>query len=182
MPFPVMLMSRCLYSSPTACLYVLLLTPNCSFISSASLLSPKRQRPPCVRRYSRSVWAKSTACSCPPFCNFTSILPSCRTLEIYPLTRSPVWILRKICVSYSSPAYALSIITLNPRSVFCHSSSYSDGYVTYDPGCCAYSCSMTAKYCSNVFDMWGTSTSIYFVTAELAEKGGELVLTRININ
>ena len=42
-----------------------------------------------------------------------------------------------------------------------HSSSYSDGYVTYDPGRCTYSCSMTAQYCSNIFDMWGTSTSTY---------------------
>ena len=62
-----------------------------------------------------------------------------------------------------------------------HSSSYSDGYVTYDPGRCTYSCSMTAQYCSNIFDMWGTSTSTYFVTAELAEKNGSLVLTKMDI-
>ena len=62
-----------------------------------------------------------------------------------------------------------------------HSSSYSDGYVTYDPGRCTYSCSMTAQYCSNIFDMWGTSTSTYFVTAELAEKNGSLVLIKMDI-
>lgn len=62
-----------------------------------------------------------------------------------------------------------------------HSSSYTDGYVTYDPGRCTYSCSMTAEYCSNIFDMWGTSTSTYFVTAELVEKNGNLVLTKMDI-
>ena len=62
-----------------------------------------------------------------------------------------------------------------------HSSSYSDAYVTYNPSSCTYTCSMTAEYCTNIFDFWGTSTSTYFVNAELADKNGSLVLTKCEI-
>lgn len=63
-----------------------------------------------------------------------------------------------------------------------HSASYSDAYVTFDAGTGKYTCSMTATYNTNIFDIFGTSTSTYFVNAELADSNGNLVITHINIS
>lgn len=65
--------------------------------------------------------------------------------------------------------------------VLYHSASYSNGYVSYNPNNGIYSCSMTAEYCTNIFDIWGTSTSTYFVNAELIESNGKLTITKIDI-
>lgn len=71
--------------------------------------------------------------------------------------------------------------TYSGAQVLYHSASYSNGYVSYNANNGIYSCSMIAEYCTNIFDIWGTSTSTYFVNAELIESNGKLTITKIDI-
>lgn len=58
-----------------------------------------------------------------------------------------------------------------------HGSDYSDAYVVYDYETQTYTCTMTAEYSTNIFDIWGTSTQTYFVTAEFRDTGAGLTMT-----
>jgi len=41
---------------------------------------------------------------------------------------------------------------------------------------------MTCEYISNVFDMWGTSTDTYFVTAKFLDNGSSLSMIDLQIS
>lgn len=55
-----------------------------------------------------------------------------------------------------------------------HSSSYSDPYVAYDWNTRTYTCTLTAQYSTNIFDIYGTSTQTYFVSAQFVDNGTSL--------
>lgn len=63
-----------------------------------------------------------------------------------------------------------------------HSSSYSDAYVTYDWQTKTYTCTMAAKYSTNAFDFWGTSTQTYYVTAQFLDTGSSLTMVNFSAN
>lgn len=63
-----------------------------------------------------------------------------------------------------------------------HSADYSDAYVTFDWLSQTYTCTMVGKYCTNIFDVFGTSTQTYFVTATFLDTGSELALTGFIMN
>lgn len=67
-------------------------------------------------------------------------------------------------------------------SVLYHSSSYSDAYVSYDRQSRTYTCTLNAKYSTNAFDFWGTSTQTYFVTAQFLDTGSDLAMISFNIS
>lgn len=62
-----------------------------------------------------------------------------------------------------------------------HSSNYSDEMVEYDYETKTYTCTMTCKYITNIFDMFGTSTYTYYVNAQYKDTGSELALINISI-
>ena len=55
-----------------------------------------------------------------------------------------------------------------------HSSDYENAYVQYDSSTKTYTCTMTCTYSTNIFDIWGTSTSTYYVTVQLLDTGSGL--------
>lgn len=61
-------------------------------------------------------------------------------------------------------------------------SKYSDANVFYDVATRTYTCTMTCEYISNVFDMWGTSTDTYFVTAKFLDNGSSLSMIDLQIS
>lgn len=67
-------------------------------------------------------------------------------------------------------------------STLYHTSSYSDAYVVYDPETQTYTCTMTAKYSTNAFDFWGTSTQTYYVTAQFLDTGSNLTMVNFSAN
>lgn len=62
------------------------------------------------------------------------------------------------------------------------SADYSDAYVSYDWTTKIYTCTMTCEYTSNIFDMWGTSTDTYFVTAQFLDNGSNLSMVGLQIS
>ena len=62
-----------------------------------------------------------------------------------------------------------------------HTANYSDAYVSYDWASKTYSCTFIGKYTTNIFDIFGTSTQTYFVSAEFLDTGSGLELLYFNI-
>lgn len=55
-----------------------------------------------------------------------------------------------------------------------HGSDYENAYVQYDSATKTYTCTMTCTYSTNIFNIWGNSTSTYYVTVRLLDTGSGL--------
>lgn len=58
-----------------------------------------------------------------------------------------------------------------------HGADINNSYVEYDPETNAYLCILEITYSTNIFDFWGTSNSVYTVTAIVLNTGNELMIT-----
>ena len=62
-----------------------------------------------------------------------------------------------------------------------HTATYSDANVFFDSDMQMYTCTLTGKYTTNIFDLFGTETQTYFVTAVYVDDGTSLSLIDISI-
>lgn len=62
-----------------------------------------------------------------------------------------------------------------------HSSGYSDANVSYDWQSKTYTCTFLGSYCTNIFDVWGTSTNVYYVIVKYSDTGADLALCGFSI-
>ena len=63
-----------------------------------------------------------------------------------------------------------------------HSSSYSDANVVYYWESKTYVCTFIGKYSTNIFDVFGTSTKTYVVSAEYRDTGSDLMMLSFDIS
>lgn len=63
-----------------------------------------------------------------------------------------------------------------------HSANYSDAKVVYYWESKTYICTFVGKYSTNIFDIYGTSTKTYFVSAEYRDTGSGLMMLSFDLS